>query len=100
MCNLYSMTRNREAILRLFRVFHNCGAAYELRDERTSGYGGYGIRCPSCGRGRPSSACRKASPVQAKARLPSFPRNRSSHYPLILTCPVARMRPGFLFAEG
>ena len=32
MCNLYSMTRNREAILRLFRVAHNRAAAYEPRD--------------------------------------------------------------------
>jgi Fe2+ or Zn2+ uptake regulation protein len=32
MCNLYSMTRNREAILRLFRVSHNRAAAYEARD--------------------------------------------------------------------
>jgi putative SOS response-associated peptidase YedK len=32
MCNLYSMTRNREAILRLFRVCHNRTAAYEPRD--------------------------------------------------------------------
>lgn len=32
MCNLYSMTRNREAILRRFRVSHNRAAAYEARD--------------------------------------------------------------------
>ena len=29
MCNLYSMTRNREAILRLFRVSHDRAAAFE-----------------------------------------------------------------------
>jgi len=29
MCNLYSMTRNREAMLRLFRVSHNRAAAFE-----------------------------------------------------------------------
>jgi putative SOS response-associated peptidase YedK len=29
MCNLYSLTRNREAILRLFRVSHNRATAFE-----------------------------------------------------------------------
>ena len=29
MCNLYSMTRNREAIIRLFRVSHNRAAAFD-----------------------------------------------------------------------
>jgi putative SOS response-associated peptidase YedK len=29
MCKLYSMTRNREAILRLFRVSHNRTTAFE-----------------------------------------------------------------------
>ena len=38
MCNLYSMTRNREAILRLFRVSHNRAAAYEPRDAIFPGY--------------------------------------------------------------
>jgi putative SOS response-associated peptidase YedK len=38
MCNLYSMTRNREAILRLFRVSHNRAAAYETRDAIFPGY--------------------------------------------------------------
>ena len=38
MCNLYSMTRNREAILRLFRVPHNRAAAYEARDAIFPGY--------------------------------------------------------------
>jgi putative SOS response-associated peptidase YedK len=38
MCNLYSMTRNREAILRLFRVSHNRAAAYEPRDAVFPGY--------------------------------------------------------------
>ncbi len=31
MCNLYSMTTNREAIIRLFRVGHNRAAAFEPR---------------------------------------------------------------------
>ena len=38
MCNLYSMTRNREAILRLFRVSHNRAATYEPRDAIFPGY--------------------------------------------------------------
>jgi putative SOS response-associated peptidase YedK len=38
MCNLYSMTRNREAILRLFRVSHNRAAIYEPRDAIFPGY--------------------------------------------------------------
>ena len=38
MCNLYSMTRNREAILRLFRVSHNRAAVYEPRDAIFPGY--------------------------------------------------------------
>ena len=38
MCNLYSMTRNREAILRLFRVSHNRAAVYETRDAIFPGY--------------------------------------------------------------
>jgi putative SOS response-associated peptidase YedK len=38
MCNLYSMTRNREAILRLFRVSHNRAAAYDARDAIFPGY--------------------------------------------------------------
>jgi putative SOS response-associated peptidase YedK len=29
MCNLFSLTRNREAILRLFRVSHNRATAFE-----------------------------------------------------------------------
>ena len=32
MCNLYSMTRAPEAVLRLFRVGHNRGARFEPRD--------------------------------------------------------------------
>ena len=38
MCNLYSMTRNREAILRLFRISDNRAAAYEPRDAIFPGY--------------------------------------------------------------
>ena len=38
MCNIYSMTRNREAILRRFRVSHNRAAAYEARDAIFPGY--------------------------------------------------------------
>src|ERR1700730_3764736 len=38
MCTLSSMTRNREAILRLFRVSHNRAAAYEPRDAIFPGY--------------------------------------------------------------
>jgi hypothetical protein len=38
MCNLYSMTRNREAILRLFRVSYNRAAAYESRDAIFPGW--------------------------------------------------------------
>ena len=38
MCNLYSMTRNREAILRLFRISDNRAVAYELRSAIFPGY--------------------------------------------------------------
>jgi hypothetical protein len=38
MCNLYSMTRNREAILRLFRVSGNRAAAIEPQDAIFPGY--------------------------------------------------------------
>ena len=38
MCNLYSMTRNREAILRLFRIADNRAAAYPPRDAIFPGY--------------------------------------------------------------
>ena len=38
MCNLYSMTRNRDAILRLFRISHNRAAAYEPRHAIFPGY--------------------------------------------------------------
>jgi putative SOS response-associated peptidase YedK len=38
MCNLYSMTRNREAILRLFRVSDNRAAAYESQSAIFPGY--------------------------------------------------------------
>jgi putative SOS response-associated peptidase YedK len=32
MCNLYLMTRNRDAILRLFRISHNRAAAFDPQD--------------------------------------------------------------------
>jgi len=38
MCNLYSMTRNREAILRLFRVAHNRAGFYEPQPAIFPGY--------------------------------------------------------------
>ena len=38
MCNLYSMTRNREAILRLFRISDNRAAAFEAQDGIFPGY--------------------------------------------------------------
>ena len=38
MCNLYSMTRNREAILRLFRVAHNRAGSYEPLSAIFPGY--------------------------------------------------------------
>lgn len=38
MCNLYSMTRNREAILRLFRISPNRAAAFEPLDAIFPGY--------------------------------------------------------------
>jgi putative SOS response-associated peptidase YedK len=38
MCNLYSMTRNREAILRLFRIPDNRAAAYEAQSAIFPGY--------------------------------------------------------------
>ncbi len=38
MCDLYSMTRNREAILRLFRVSDSRAAAYEPQDAIFPGY--------------------------------------------------------------
>ena len=38
MCNLYSMTRAREAVLRLFRVSHNRGQAFELLPAIFPGY--------------------------------------------------------------
>jgi putative SOS response-associated peptidase YedK len=38
MCNLYSMTRNREAILRLFRVSHNRTTAFEPLSAIFPGY--------------------------------------------------------------
>ena len=38
MCNLYSMTKAREAVLRLFRVGHNRAAAFEPRDAIFPGY--------------------------------------------------------------
>jgi putative SOS response-associated peptidase YedK len=38
MCNLYSMTRNREAILRLFRISDNRAAAYQPQNAIFPGY--------------------------------------------------------------
>ena len=38
MCNLYSMTRSREAMLRLFRVSDNRAAAIEPRPAIFPGY--------------------------------------------------------------
>ena len=38
MCNLYSMTRNREAIIRLFRVPHNRATAIEPQSSIFPGY--------------------------------------------------------------
>ncbi len=38
MCNLYSMTRNRDAILRLFRLSHNRAAAFDPQDAIFPGY--------------------------------------------------------------
>jgi putative SOS response-associated peptidase YedK len=38
MCNLYSMTRNRDAILRLFRISHNRAAAFDPQDAIFPGY--------------------------------------------------------------
>ena len=38
MCNLYSMTANREAILRLFRISQNRATAIQSRDAIFPGY--------------------------------------------------------------
>jgi putative SOS response-associated peptidase YedK len=38
MCNLYSLTANREAIIRLFRVSENRAAACERQDAIFPGY--------------------------------------------------------------
>ena len=38
MCNLYSMTRNREAILRLFRISHNRATMFEPQSAIFPGY--------------------------------------------------------------
>ncbi len=38
MCNLYSMTRNRDAILRLFRLSHNRAAVFDPQDAIFPGY--------------------------------------------------------------
>lgn len=38
MCNLYSMTKAREAVLRLFRVGHNRAAAFEPKDAIFPGH--------------------------------------------------------------
>jgi hypothetical protein len=39
MCNLYSITRNREAILRLYRVSRNHAAPYDPREAILRRYG-------------------------------------------------------------
>src|SRR4029078_8835642 len=38
MCNHFSMTRNREAILRLFRISDNRAAAFDFQDSIFPGY--------------------------------------------------------------
>lgn len=38
MCNLYSMTKAREAVLRLFRIGHNRAAAFEPKDSLFPGH--------------------------------------------------------------
>jgi putative SOS response-associated peptidase YedK len=50
MCNLYSMTRNREAILRLFQVTHNRAAAYEPREAIFPGFQAPVVRKAACER--------------------------------------------------
>ena len=49
MCNLYSMTRAREAVLRLFRIGHNRAAAFEPRDAIFPGHAAPVVRCASDG---------------------------------------------------
>ena len=38
MCNLYSLTTNRQGVLRLFHVSHNRAAAFEPKDAIFPGY--------------------------------------------------------------
>ena len=38
MCNLYSLTTNRQGVLRLFRVSHNRAAAFEPKDAIFPGH--------------------------------------------------------------
>jgi putative SOS response-associated peptidase YedK len=49
LCNLYSMTRNREAILRLFRVSHNRAEAFEPLSAIFPGYRAPVVRCAEDG---------------------------------------------------
>ena len=49
MCNLYSMTRNREAIIRLFRVSHNRAAAFEPQSAIFPGGSAPIVRCADDG---------------------------------------------------
>jgi putative SOS response-associated peptidase YedK len=49
LCNLYSLTRNREAILRLFRVSHNRAEAFEPLSAIFPGYRAPVVRCAEDG---------------------------------------------------
>jgi hypothetical protein len=56
-CNLYSMTRAREAMLRLFRVSDNRAAAIEAKPAIFPGYVGHSPRKTR----RPKSTMRSAA---------------------------------------
>lgn len=49
MCNLYSMTRAREAVIRLFGVGHNRASAFEPRDAIFPGHIAPVVRCANDG---------------------------------------------------
>jgi putative SOS response-associated peptidase YedK len=49
MCNLFSMTANREAILRLFGAAHNRAAAIESKDGIFPGHNAPVVRCAEGG---------------------------------------------------
>jgi putative SOS response-associated peptidase YedK len=49
LCNLYSLTRNREAILRLFRVSHNRATAFEPLSAIFPGHQAPVVRCAEDG---------------------------------------------------